>query len=197
MRAMRSLLARPAPRLAIARRHASSSARRRIAAASTAMAVTSVAGNNGRRAGLVAALDYLRPGDTPCAWHLDRLGRSVKESVTGSNLSSSTPAHRGSWKSRRHRITTCSAPWSRNRRSCPSSRRGSLAAPRRRRSRAEDDGDAEICGRPRGLLQTGRSPFSPCTVDDPCVGRDEAFQSGSRPGAVITVQPARARSGTV
>ena len=31
------------------------------------------------RPGLTAALDYLRPGDTLCAWKLDRLGRSVKD----------------------------------------------------------------------------------------------------------------------
>ncbi len=31
------------------------------------------------RPGLVAALDYLRPGDTLCVWKLDRLGRSVKD----------------------------------------------------------------------------------------------------------------------
>ncbi len=34
------------------------------------------------RAGLIAALDYLRPDDTLCAWKLDRLGRSVKELLT-------------------------------------------------------------------------------------------------------------------
>jgi DNA invertase Pin-like site-specific DNA recombinase len=32
--------------------------------------------------GLVAALDYLRPGDTLVIWRLDRLGRSVKEVLT-------------------------------------------------------------------------------------------------------------------
>ena len=31
------------------------------------------------RAGLLAALDYLRGGDTLCVWKLDRLGRSVKD----------------------------------------------------------------------------------------------------------------------
>ena len=31
------------------------------------------------RPGLVAAIDYLRPGDTLCVWKLDRLGRSTKE----------------------------------------------------------------------------------------------------------------------
>ena len=31
------------------------------------------------RPGLVAALDYLRSGDTLCVWKLDRLGRSVKD----------------------------------------------------------------------------------------------------------------------
>lgn len=34
------------------------------------------------RAGLAAALDYLRGGDTLCVWKLDRLGRSVKEVLT-------------------------------------------------------------------------------------------------------------------
>jgi len=34
------------------------------------------------RPGLLAALDYLRAGDTLCIWKLDRLGRSVKEVLT-------------------------------------------------------------------------------------------------------------------
>jgi len=34
------------------------------------------------RAGLVAALDYLRTGDTLVVWKLDRLGRSVKNVLT-------------------------------------------------------------------------------------------------------------------
>ena len=34
------------------------------------------------RPGLVAALDYLRGGDTLCVWQLDRLGRSTKEILT-------------------------------------------------------------------------------------------------------------------
>ena len=34
------------------------------------------------RAGLAAALDYLRRGDTLVVWKLDRLGRSVKEVLT-------------------------------------------------------------------------------------------------------------------
>lgn len=34
------------------------------------------------RPGLVAALDFLRPGDTLCVWQLDRLGRSTKEILT-------------------------------------------------------------------------------------------------------------------
>ena len=34
------------------------------------------------RAGLTAALDYLRRGDTLVVWKLDRLGRSVKEVLT-------------------------------------------------------------------------------------------------------------------
>ena len=34
------------------------------------------------RPGLVAALDFLRNGDTLCVWQLDRLGRSTKEVLT-------------------------------------------------------------------------------------------------------------------
>ena len=34
------------------------------------------------RAGLQAALEYVRPGDTLCVWKLDRLGRSTKEVLT-------------------------------------------------------------------------------------------------------------------
>lgn len=34
------------------------------------------------RTGLLAAMDYLRAGDTLCVWNLDRLGRSVKEVLT-------------------------------------------------------------------------------------------------------------------
>jgi DNA invertase Pin-like site-specific DNA recombinase len=34
------------------------------------------------RKGLVAALDYVRPGDVLCVWKLDRLGRSTKEILT-------------------------------------------------------------------------------------------------------------------
>ena len=34
------------------------------------------------RAGLQAALDYLRPGDTLMVWKLDRLGRSTREVLT-------------------------------------------------------------------------------------------------------------------
>jgi DNA invertase Pin-like site-specific DNA recombinase len=34
------------------------------------------------RAGLTAALDYARSGDTLCVWKLDRLGRSVKDVLT-------------------------------------------------------------------------------------------------------------------
>jgi len=34
------------------------------------------------RPGLVAALDYLRDGNTLCVWQLDRLGRSTKEILT-------------------------------------------------------------------------------------------------------------------
>ena len=34
------------------------------------------------RPGLVAALDYMRAGDTLAVWKLDRLGRSVKDALT-------------------------------------------------------------------------------------------------------------------
>ena len=34
------------------------------------------------RPGLVAALDYMRAGDTLAVWKLDRLGRSVKDVLT-------------------------------------------------------------------------------------------------------------------
>lgn len=36
----------------------------------------------GDRAGLQAALEYVRPGDTLVVWKLDRLGRSVREVLT-------------------------------------------------------------------------------------------------------------------
>jgi DNA invertase Pin-like site-specific DNA recombinase len=36
----------------------------------------------GDRAGLQAALEYVRPGDTLVVWKLDRLGRSVKDVLT-------------------------------------------------------------------------------------------------------------------
>jgi DNA invertase Pin-like site-specific DNA recombinase len=39
-------------------------------------------GKNTDRAGLTAALDYARSGDTLCVWKLDRLGRSVKDVLT-------------------------------------------------------------------------------------------------------------------
>ncbi|MFJ8001721.1 recombinase family protein [Streptomyces sp. NPDC096310] len=39
-------------------------------------------GKNADRAGLVAALDYMREGDTLCVWKLDRLGRSTKDVLT-------------------------------------------------------------------------------------------------------------------
>ncbi|WP_229071444.1 recombinase family protein [Actinoplanes sp. DH11] len=39
-------------------------------------------GKNADRAGLTAALDYARSGDTLCVWKLDRLGRSVKDVLT-------------------------------------------------------------------------------------------------------------------
>jgi DNA invertase Pin-like site-specific DNA recombinase len=39
-------------------------------------------GKNTDRAGLHAALDYTRSGDTLCVWKLDRLGRSVKDVLT-------------------------------------------------------------------------------------------------------------------
>ncbi|WP_431041494.1 recombinase family protein [Streptomyces sp. P1-3] len=39
-------------------------------------------GKNADRAGLMAALDYMREGDTLCVWKLDRLGRSTKDVLT-------------------------------------------------------------------------------------------------------------------
>lgn len=39
-------------------------------------------GKNADRDGLVAALDYMREGDTLCVWKLDRLGRSTKDVLT-------------------------------------------------------------------------------------------------------------------
>lgn len=39
-------------------------------------------GKNADRAGLLAALDYMREGDTLCVWKLDRLGRSTKDVLT-------------------------------------------------------------------------------------------------------------------
>ncbi|MEU8890270.1 recombinase family protein [Streptomyces sp. NPDC048442] len=39
-------------------------------------------GKNAERAGLIAALDYMREGDTLCVWKLDRLGRSTKDVLT-------------------------------------------------------------------------------------------------------------------
>ncbi|MFB7665644.1 recombinase family protein [Kitasatospora sp. NPDC056138] len=39
-------------------------------------------GKNTDRAGLMAALDYMREGDTLCVWKLDRLGRSTKDVLT-------------------------------------------------------------------------------------------------------------------
>ena len=36
----------------------------------------------GDRAGLQAALEYVRPGDTLCIWRLDRLGRNTREVLT-------------------------------------------------------------------------------------------------------------------
>lgn len=39
-------------------------------------------GKNADRAGLIAALDYMRDGDTLCVWKLDRLGRSTKDVLT-------------------------------------------------------------------------------------------------------------------
>ncbi|WP_406002108.1 recombinase family protein [Streptomyces sp. NBC_00829] len=39
-------------------------------------------GKNADRAGLTAALDYMREGDTLCVWKLDRLGRSTKDVLT-------------------------------------------------------------------------------------------------------------------
>ncbi|PSM44471.1 DNA invertase [Streptomyces dioscori] len=39
-------------------------------------------GKNAERPGLLAALDYMREGDTLCVWKLDRLGRSTKDVLT-------------------------------------------------------------------------------------------------------------------
>jgi DNA invertase Pin-like site-specific DNA recombinase len=39
-------------------------------------------GKNADRAGLLAALDYIREGDTLTVWKLDRLGRSTKDVLT-------------------------------------------------------------------------------------------------------------------
>ena len=39
-------------------------------------------GKNADRAGLIAALEYMREGDTLCVWKLDRLGRSTKDVLT-------------------------------------------------------------------------------------------------------------------
>lgn len=39
-------------------------------------------GKDADRAGLMAALDYARTGDTLCVWKLDRLGRSTKDVLT-------------------------------------------------------------------------------------------------------------------
>ncbi|MGA4845681.1 recombinase family protein [Streptomyces sp. G5(2025)] len=39
-------------------------------------------GKNADRVGLIAALDYMREGDTLCVWKLDRLGRSTKDVLT-------------------------------------------------------------------------------------------------------------------
>lgn len=39
-------------------------------------------GKNVDRGGLIAALDYMRDGDTLCVWKLDRLGRSTKDVLT-------------------------------------------------------------------------------------------------------------------
>ncbi|MFJ1595081.1 recombinase family protein [Kitasatospora albolonga] len=39
-------------------------------------------GKNADRGGLIAALDYMREGDTLCVWKLDRLGRSTKDVLT-------------------------------------------------------------------------------------------------------------------
>ncbi|MER6537592.1 recombinase family protein [Streptomyces sp900105755] len=39
-------------------------------------------GKNAERAGLLAALDYMREGDTLTVWKLHRLGRSTKDVLT-------------------------------------------------------------------------------------------------------------------
>ncbi|MGW2899789.1 recombinase family protein [Streptomyces sp. NPDC001212] len=41
-----------------------------------------LSGKNTERPGLLAALDYMREGDTLCVWKLDRLGRSTKDVLT-------------------------------------------------------------------------------------------------------------------
>ena len=41
-----------------------------------------VSGSNWQRPGLQDAMEYMRPGDTLVVTSLDRLGRSVRESVT-------------------------------------------------------------------------------------------------------------------
>ncbi|WP_432019064.1 recombinase family protein [Streptomyces sp. 1222.5] len=41
-----------------------------------------MSGKNAERPGLLAALDYMREGDTLCVWKLDRLGRSTKDVLT-------------------------------------------------------------------------------------------------------------------
>ncbi|MDX2762949.1 recombinase family protein [Streptomyces europaeiscabiei] len=41
-----------------------------------------MSGKNAERPGLLAAVDYMREGDTLCVWKLDRLGRSTKDVLT-------------------------------------------------------------------------------------------------------------------
>ncbi|MEV5700631.1 recombinase family protein [Streptomyces anthocyanicus] len=41
-----------------------------------------LSGKNTERPGLLAALEYMREGDTLCVWKLDRLGRSTKDVLT-------------------------------------------------------------------------------------------------------------------
>lgn len=41
-----------------------------------------LSGKNTERPGLLAALEYMRRGDTLCVWKLDRLGRSTKDVLT-------------------------------------------------------------------------------------------------------------------
>jgi len=70
------------------------------------------------RAGLRAALDYVRQGDVLIVWKLDRLGRSLPHLIEPSLrwrpvASASAPSPRRSTRRRREGAWsfTCSAPW--------------------------------------------------------------------------------------